>query len=276
MKNLDSNITKSTMGYVITDIDLKNLDQHDLTKVQKAVSKHGLISIKSQKLLQPEELDTITKKLGNIIKLPAGLAFDNQVTGLETVVRVSNIRKDGTLIEGHDAAEHWHQDGDFRPGKEIYIWNMLHAHIVPKKGGQTGFLDAQRILDDMPEWLLEFFKNHQSLMVAEKVPDFDKEAARKFKEVLHDCIQIHPVTNEPSLYLGSISIIKIDGIPQLLWNEIREYLMERFNQECYRYIHQWEPGDTLIWDNTLVYHRSMGGYGNDPRLLYRTQALMFQ
>jgi alpha-ketoglutarate-dependent taurine dioxygenase len=37
------------------------------------------------------------------------------------------------------------------------------------------------------------------------------------------------------------------------------------------YVHVWQEGDLLIWDNLSVMHRSMGGY-KGRRLLHRTQA----
>jgi taurine dioxygenase len=33
--------------------------------------------------------------------------------------------------------------------------------------------------------------------------------------------------------------------------------------------HRWEKDDLLIWDNFQVMHRSMGGYGNNRRQLWR-------
>lgn len=276
MKNTNShNVQPTTMGHIISDIDLTQLNDDAVNQITQAVSKHGVVNIKGKKLT-PEQLNAMTERLGDTITLPEGLAFDNQVPDLKTVVRISNLRKDGTLIKSHKGAEYWHQDGDFRPGKGIYVWNLLHAHTVPCQGGQTGFLDAQRILKVLPTWLHEFFNSHRSKVNPENIPDFDKETASKISEVVHDCIQFHPVTNKPSLYLGSIKITEIDGISNALWKEILAYLMDFFDQKENRYIHQWEAGDTLIWDNTLVYHRSMGGYGDEPRLLYRTQAKMFQ
>ncbi|MDC0534239.1 TauD/TfdA family dioxygenase [Francisellaceae bacterium] len=276
MKTLQNKqIPASKMGRVITDVDLANLDAAGAEKIKQAVSECGAVNVKGPNLL-PDQLDAMTSKIGDIVTLPEGLAFDNQVQGLETVVRISNIRKDGTLIKSHKGAEYWHQDGDFRPGKGIYVWNLLHSHTVPSQGGETGFLDAQRVLQIIPKWLNDFFASHKSKLIPSKIPDFDKETASKISEVLHNCIQKHPVTNAESLYLGSISVTEMDGIPNALWKEILAYLMECFDKEENRYIHKWESGDTLIWDNTLVYHRSMGGYGDEPRLLYRTQAMMFQ
>ena len=37
------------------------------------------------------------------------------------------------------------------------------------------------------------------------------------------------------------------------------------------YVHEWEEGDLLIWDNTQTLHKGLGGYGDSQRLLYRAQ-----
>lgn len=37
----------------------------------------------------------------------------------------------------------------------------------------------------------------------------------------------------------------------------------------YMYEHEWEEGDVLFWDNMACLHRSMGGFFDEPRLLFR-------
>ncbi|MED7789421.1 TauD/TfdA family dioxygenase [Francisella sp. 19X1-34] len=275
MNKVEKSVKQTSMGKVIKDINLTEINKESVSKIIQAVSENGIVNIKGKKLT-PADLNNMTNKFGKTITLSEGLAFNNQVQDFKTVVKISNIDKNVNLIKNHKGAEYWHQDGDFRPGKGIYVWNFLHAHTVPSVGGETGFLDGQRILKVIPQWLKEFFDTNRLKITPKNIPDFDDETANKIDEVIHNCIQTHPITGTPSLYLGSIKVVEIDGLSNSLWQEIREYLMNRFDSPENRYIHNWEPGDTLIWDNTLVYHRSMGGYGDEPRLLYRTQAKMFQ
>jgi alpha-ketoglutarate-dependent taurine dioxygenase len=51
-------------------------------------------------------------------------------------------------------------------------------------------------------------------------------------------------------------------------------LVAAIENPAIQYMHEWEEGDLLIWDNTSVMHRGMGGYKDYPRLLFRTQAFI--
>jgi len=42
---------------------------------------------------------------GKPIELPKQLAYDNQVEGCTSITRISNVKRDGTLIEDCKAAE---------------------------------------------------------------------------------------------------------------------------------------------------------------------------
>lgn len=35
------------------------------------------------------------------------------------------------------------------------------------------------------------------------------------------------------------------------------------------YVHKYEDGDLILWDNVSTLHKSLGGYLDQPRLLFR-------
>merc|ERR1712060_961325 len=120
--------------------------------------------------------------------------------------------------------------------------------------------------------------------------------------VEHPVISPHPVTGLPVMYLPQRGTGVLDQITHEFWiscDELLEVVQggkssviaecedEQFSghvnhaleepSSCEKlnfvYEHQWEEGDLLIWDNTQLMHRSMGGFGDQARLLYRAQAL---
>jgi len=266
-----SQTPKTEMGKILRNIDISNVSAEDLKVIQSELLLHGVIVIKG-KPVSPEVLFKFSQRLGRVPTLPKGLAFYNQVEGLEAVTRVTNLAKDGSIIKGHKAAEYWHQDGDFRSGSDSLMMNILHAHLVPKKGGETGFLDGQRVLKVIPKWLFDFFEQTNFYVVPSDIPDFDKKESSNLPRVTHRCIRIHEISNTKSLYLSMPDVVQLNNIPKDLSEELLNYTMKYLANNENTYIHHWEPGDTLVWDNTLVFHRGMGNYENEKRLLYRAQA----
>jgi len=119
--------------------------------------------------------------------------------------------------------------------------------------------------------------------------------------VEHPVISPHPVTGTPVMYLpesgkGVLEQQTHDSwiSCEELWEAVKcgktlsvaefgdeevsghdnQALEEDSNREKLNFVyeHQWEEGDLMIWDNTQLMHRSMGGFGDQARLLYRAQA----
>lgn len=86
----------------------------------------------------------------------------------------------------------------------------------------------------------------------------------------------HPVNGELALYFGGEGASTIEELEGQTSAQMISDLLGRLQGEGNMYVHEWEEGDVLVWDNLSVFHRSMGGYGNHERLLYRGQARMFQ
>ena len=268
------NINQTSMGYIAENISLTDLSQHDMSRLISMVLKHGVICIKNQRL-KPSELHQFTAKMGDCIVLHDNLAFNNRDSEHHSVVRISNIRSDGTLIENFKGAEYWHQDGDFNSGIKKSVWNVLYADTVPSVGGDTGFCDAQRVLSIMPKTLRDSLQEKSIVINPNDIPDFTN-IVKEFSPVTHEIILHHPKNNTPNLYLGGLDVARIIGVSEKESKAIIDECVDYLTQFGNAYFHKWQKGDVLIWDNLAVYHRSMGGYGNQKRLLYRTQARMFQ
>lgn len=279
------------MGYVVNGINIRNLNSTDTERIQQAVLKYGVIVLRNTAPntsdhhhdspttttpYSPQDLYEFLRAFGDPIKLPPQLAYDNQVEDLEYIVRISNIRKDGTFIENNKAAEYWHQDGNFRTGKQLYVWNFLLGDIIPATGGATGFIDARRPLGILPDWLHTFLADHSHIIFPSKIPDFQALANKmNFDDVENQCILQHALTHEDTLYLGKLSQVHFRDLPPFMAESLLQYLVQCYlATDANTYLHAWQPNDLVIWDNTLVYHRSMGGYGNQPRRLYRGQVFL--
>ena len=49
------------------------------------------------------------------LRLPKEIAFNHVEPEFPELIRVGNVKTDGTMINGHRASEYWHMDGNFWP-----------------------------------------------------------------------------------------------------------------------------------------------------------------
>jgi taurine dioxygenase len=106
---------------------------------------------------------------------------------------------------------------------------------------------------------------------ASEISDFKEAAPHELPaDAQHSVCLPHPITKQMALYLpdSSTGIQKKDGEFLTTAESVIDGCQERGGI----YEHAWADGDLLITDNLQVMHRSMGGYGDHPRLLYRCQA----
>jgi len=318
------------------DISILSLSDAALdAQIKSLLWQHGVICVKGQNLTSTEML-YLAERFGETFVLPKG--FGVKCSEQPGVIRIGNVREDGTVISHHTAAEHWHHDGSFRARPQHALINFLHTKIKPDVGGKTGFLDLtgayhatnnNRVFSEAVKGKLR----HSSIVVEPIEIDADQrrdkikdEKARQDKikwdrgevdndfveadsidkylaAVEHRVISPHPVTRMPVMYLPENGKGVLDRkthehwiSADKLWEAVRRrepLINAEFGYEedlvhdnddaseenssgekaSFFYEHQWEEGDLLIWDNTQLMHRSMGGFCDQPRLLYRAQAI---
>lgn len=258
---------------IFENIDLQNLGEEDFRQIRKAVPEYGVVCLKKQNL-SARDLVTLTKRFGTPVLLPEGLRFNNTEDEYPELARVSNILPDGSLLNDHKAAEYWHSDGDFwQPGSN-YLFNLLYSLKVPEQGGGTGFSDLRLAYATLQDTVKRRIKDLKVIVSCDEIPDFkDTPVEQREPDAIHSITHRHVETGRIGLYFGH-TLARINNLSKHESDEIISSLVDAIERPENQYIHQWQTGDLLIWDNTSVMHRSMGGYGNCPRLLYRTQAFI--
>jgi len=261
------------LGFTIDDVNLNALSKEDFLKIRKLIPEHGVVLIKNQNLTI-DSLVKITHQFGEPVLLPEGLRFKNVEKSYPEIARVSNILADGTLLKNHKAAEYWHSDGDFwQPGRN-FIFNILYSEVVPKEGGQTGFVDLRDAYESLPSQIKLDLEEKSVLVCCDDIPDFiDAKKEERQPDARHKVKHTHIETGRIGLYFGHTKA-SIDSVSEATSNKIMNELVKAIENPAIQYIHEWEKGDVLIWDNTSVMHRGMGGYANYPRVLFRTQAFV--
>ena len=248
---------------------ITDLDEVELNLLKENLIHHGIICLSNQRI-QPIDLRNFTQKWGEVLILPEGLAFNNQEPNLPEIARVGNVKPDGSIVPSSTLAEYWHHDGDFWQFGENHILNFLYGVSIPKQGGQTGFLDTRKAYQDLSEQEKTELQGSYVVVHSSDISDFnDSKEEEKPKDATQPVCFPHPISKQIALYLpeSNTGIQKGDKILGYSKDFI-DAIVEK--QGILAYV--WTAGDLLIWDNLQVMHRSMGGYFDEPRLLFRCQA----
>lgn len=153
----------------------------------------------------------------------------------------------------------WHSDASFRAVGAGYT--LLHARVIPSKGGNTEFADMRAAYEALSaeekaevdglicEHSIVFSREQIGLEVK------SDEHSDKLKPVPHKLVLTDPVNGRKSLYLSS-HIGAIQGWPVPEARAFLRDLTEHATQKPFVYAHEWRVGDLVMWDNRTVMHRA--------------------
>lgn len=200
------------------------------------------------------------------------------IDGFKGLRLVSNIEEKGRNKGqfGNDEMG-WHQDRwtDAAPPPAT----MLHGVEITRGGGRTGVVSLCDAWDTMPDDLkarIEGRSIHFPLVVTDaegRLATADPNDESLFRIV--PLVQVHAVTGRKYLFLGARRILSyIDTSPLVsgLSREDSAALLDAIYAHISRpelsYLHQWQAGDILFWDNRCCAHRRESFDAAERRLLY--------
>ena len=263
-------INTKTLGALVTGIKLADIDDSDWQKIYEAFLKHAVLIFPAQHLTDLEQ-DAFAARFGEIEKLSP--------VQKGASVPISNKKADGTLVQPDEQGykllrgnEGWHTDSTYMPLASKAA--MLTALQVPSEGGQTEFADMRASwenLDSESQRKLEGLSAYHSLYYSQEKAGFKHKTDNVYG--LHDkgaplrpLIKTHPETGKKSIYTGRHAY-GIPGLSEASSSALLEQLMSDACQAPRIYSHQWEVGDTVVWDNRCVMHRARPYDEDLPRVL---------
>ena len=153
----------------------------------------------------------------------------------------------------------WHSDSSFKPVPSLC--SLLSARIVPPEGGATEFASARCAYDELPDDLQRRVASlvivHDFAWSRDQVrPGFFTEKERAvYPPVRHPLVRANPVNGRRNLFLGAHAS-HVAGMPLDEGRALLAELLAHVTQERFRYRHEWQVGDLVIWDNRCVLHRA--------------------
>jgi alpha-ketoglutarate-dependent taurine dioxygenase len=264
--------TGATLGAFVTGVSLADLDAETWRKIEGAFHEFAVMIFPGQHLSAPQQI-AFGERFGRIEELVPG----------HKIVPVSNKKANGELMKDDETGmkilqgnEGWHTDSSYMPVSALA--SILSAHVVPPSGGETEWADTRAAYDALDEAIrarvVELVAFHSLYYSQGKIGHVGTYGSsygfHREKTPLRPLVKVHPVTGRPSLYIGRHA----HAIPGLTEQESERLLSDLVAFACQpprTYLHRWQAGDVVVWDNRCVLHRARPYDHRHPRVMMHTR-----
>ncbi len=246
-------------------VDIRQpLSREAVRAIDDAMARYGVLVFRNQPLDEDQQV-AFARQFG---KLDAGLRkarggahrfkYDELLDLSNVDVNGNVVRDNASKIASNVANALWHSDSSFQ--KPAAKYSMLHAVVVPPKGGQTEYCDLRAAYDALPQDLKdeianlrsEHFAFHSRLYMGDTT--YSAEQMAKFPPVEWPLVRTHPVSGRKVLWVG-VHATHILGRSVPEGRLLLMDLLEHATQRPFVYRHEWQVGDTVMWDNRSTLHR---------------------
>jgi len=277
-QHIDVRPTRGPLGAEVGCGDLRNLSSAMVAEIRKAWLDHLVLVFRGQTLSDTDLLE-LGSKFGTLDDTPRPQPIDQPAQDLKTktLTTVSNVVEKGKPLGALSNVDLvWHTDMSYievPPDASV-----LFAIEVSSTGGETGFCNMYRALEELPQ---EFRSKLESVTIKHDATHNSGGFLRGGFELpkdpsispgpSHSAIRTHPETGIDALFLGrrpysyvhEHSIADSEALLDQLWKHAA-------NQD-FSWYHKWAPGDVVIWDNRCTMHRRNSFPNEQRRTMRRTQ-----
>jgi len=255
--------TQPAVGAVVSGIDLaQHLSAVQAEGLRRALFSHGVIFLRDQAHIGFAE----HLALAEIFGTPMTDGPDSERPQI-VPVRAKAGSPEGT-------ASTWHSDNCFVAAPPPV--SILRAIKPCTFGGDTCFSSAVAAYAGLPATLKEEIaglRYHSSLAARMPKnythfgsPEKWEQLKAKYPPVTQPVVIVHPVTEEPALYVNLAWSIAIVGMDEDKSSALIARLAQEFSRPEYQTRWSWEEGAIAIWDNRLVQHYGVPDHQTDRYL----------
>jgi taurine dioxygenase len=197
------------------------------------------------------------------------------------VMLVANLGDgDGRPVAPGDkvGAQSFHSDGCFK--KFPSLASLLYGIEVAQVGGETEFVDMNRVYRDLPPvlqarllgWVgvnYHFGGYSKYNRKGGAAGNGGRSRAEVVTNARHPMVIAHPVTKKPILFACRHNTREIEGIAPGEANRILREIFLTIERPEGIYAHKWRKGDLVMYDNRAVQHRRTAYAKSEPRKLRR-------
>jgi taurine dioxygenase len=205
---------------------------------------------------------------------PYGEPFHNRHPELNVISNVvENGRPQGNLGDGEAV---WHADMTYvvRPPRGA----ALYALEIPPGQGHTWFANMYAAFEALPAALARAIDGRVAVHdAAHNSAGMLRKGYREISDVRetpgarHPLVRTDPVSGRRCLFLGRRPRSWVVGLPVDESDALLDALWAHATQPRFAFVHRWQVGDLVMWQNLCVLHRRDSFDPRARRRLHRTQ-----
>ncbi len=246
-------------------IDLAQpLADADVRAINAAMNRYAVLVWRGQPLTAQQQLrlsgsfGPLDIGLKRVFKRPERLE-DERLIDISNVDAQGQVaRRDSPKNLSNFANQLWHSDSSFMNPRAAY--SMLHSVINPSWGGETEFADLRaahdaldaRMRDTLAGLSAEHYALHTRLLLGDEA--YTDAQKKEIPPAVWPLIDTHPGSGRKVLFVG-VHARQIVGWPTAESRMLLLDLLEHATQREFVYRHEWQVGDTVMWDNRATLHR---------------------
>jgi alpha-ketoglutarate-dependent 2,4-dichlorophenoxyacetate dioxygenase len=167
----------------------------------------------------------------------------------------------------------WHTDSSFKSVPALT--SILSARIIPADGGETEFVSTRLAFERLDPALQRKLEssfawhdyNHSRSKIAPGLATPEERAALPAQ--CWRMVWRNPVNGRGALYLASHAYA-VEGLDAAEGAALIDELTAAATAPGTSYVHRWQAGDVVMWDNRATMHRGRPWPAHEARLMVRT------
>lgn len=217
-------------GFVgeLLGLDLAGDPRAGVSRIGDELERRPLVVVRGQSL-KPGELVGVAHAFGEPER------FTDLRPGYEAWPELAVYSNDPG--RGTVARPYWHTDGLLR--EVAPALTLFHAVEVPTNGGDTLFLDARVLYDELEP------RERAAL---------DGLVAVLAGGARHPLVTTHPRTGRRAIYANPSATVGVVGVERESARRLIADLYALYDRPDLAYRHRYRAGDLLVWDNHAVAH----------------------
>lgn len=250
-----------SLGGDVSHVDLAQpLSEATIAALLTAVQTHGVLVFRGL-ALSPDVQVSVSRQFGPLQEVAQK---QYQMDGRPEIYIIGNVVENGRAIADPSVGRIWHSDQSFI--RHPAFGSLLYGVECPPAGGETWFSSnfaAYEALDSSMQEQLEtlsavhsFAEYYNELRTRDATqPELTDERREKFPDVIHPIIRRCSLTGRKALYVNPAYTTRIQGLDEHESRKLLDALFAFQQSEEFLYVHSWQAGDVVMWNNLAVNHK---------------------